>query len=76
MILLLSDSEVYVKELSDFKVYNVESTAGADDASVEVPKLHNIKLLYTCTHYDYFDEYFFAYYFAACRNHRKLKELV
>ncbi len=37
------------------------------DTSVEMPKLHNIKLLYT--HYNYYDEYFC---FAAC----KLKEWV
>ena len=33
-----------------------ESTAGAD-ASVEVPKLHNIKLLYTHIDYNYHDEH-------------------
>ena len=38
-----------------------ESTAGGD-GSVEVPKLHNIKLLiasfYTHIDYNYYDEYF------------------
>ena len=43
---------------------NNESTAGAD-ASVEMPKLHNIKLLIA-------DEHFCNNYFAAC----KLKEWV
>ena len=43
-----------------FHNYNNESTAGAD-ASVEVPKLHNIKLLiasfYTHIDYNYCDEF-------------------
>ncbi len=38
---------------------NNESTAGAGaDASVEVPKLHNIKLLIAFIHTLYHDEYF------------------
>ena len=50
-----------------------ESTTGAD-ASVEVPKLHNIKLLiasfYTHIDYNYHDEHF------CIRITRKLKEWV
>ncbi len=44
-----------------FLMYINESTAGAD-ASVEVPKLHNIKLLiasfYTHIDYNYHDKHF------------------
>ena len=66
----------YIFEMKKFAIFGdtmySESTAGAD-ASVEVPKLHNIKLLasfYTHIDYNYHDDLILLH--CTC-NRRKLK---
>ncbi len=66
---LLSQSEDLI-----FSYVTNENTAGVN-ASVEVSKLHNIKLLansfYTCTHYNYHDEHFCITMLLHCRQNPK-----